>query len=283
MEWVWLALLAFLVIAAVRATRNRQLQARRRDELSSAQVASVKRAADEDVTVFGEELQALDIELAGSDLDAGTRADYQRALDTYEAAKESAGAITATEDVRHVSEILEDGRYATACVRARVADEPLPQRLAPCFFNPQHGPSVNVVEWAPAGGAPRDVPACALDAERVRSGAEPDSRKVMVGPQRVPYWQAGPAFAPYAAGYFATFGLMEMMFIGTMMGGVFGGWGDGGYDSGYGEGYDSGYDAGQDAGGDGGGYDSGGGGGYDSGGGGGFDGGGMGGFDGGGF
>ncbi|MBA2515637.1 MAG: hypothetical protein H0V26_15135, partial [Solirubrobacterales bacterium] len=140
MEWVWLALLAFLVIAAVRATRNRQLQARRRDELSSAQVASVKRAADEDVTVFGEELQALDIELAGSDLDAGTRADYQRALDTYEAAKESAGAITATEDVRHVSEILEDGRYATACVQARVADEPLPQRLAPCFFNPQHGP-----------------------------------------------------------------------------------------------------------------------------------------------
>jgi len=97
------------------------------------------------------------------------------------------------------------------------------------------------------------APACALDAERVRSGADPDSRKVMVGPQRVPYWQAGPAFAPYAAGYFATFGLMEMMFIGTMMGGMFGGFG-GGFDGSYDEGYGEGFDAGQGDGGDGGGF-----------------------------
>lgn len=266
MELLVIALLVFLVIAAVRATRNSQLQSQRRQELSSEEVASVRRAADEDVTVFGEELQALDTDLAGRELDEGTRADYQRALDAYEAAKESVSAITAAEQVRHVSEILEDGRYATACVRARVAGEPLPQRRAPCFFNPQHGPSVTDVEWAPPGGAPRDVPSCALDAERVRLGADPDSRKVMVGPQRVPYWQAGPAFAPYAAGYFATFGLMEMMFIGTMMGGMFGGF-DGSYDQGYGEGYDAGQDAGGDSGGDG--FDGGGfggdGGGFDGG------------------
>lgn len=277
MELLVIALLVFLVVAAFRATRNTQLESRRRQELSSAEIASVRRAADEDVTVFGEELQTLDTDLAGRELDEGTRADYQRALDAYESAKESVAAITAAEEVRHVSEILEDGRYATACVRARVAGEPLPQRRAPCFFNPQHGPSVTDVEWAPARGAPRDVPACALDAERVRHGAEPDSRKVMVGPQRVPYWQAGPAFAPYAAGYFATFGLMEMMFVGTMMGGMFGGF-DGSYD----EGFDSGYDAGQDAGGDGGDY-GGGGGDYGGDGGGGFDSGGLGGFDGGGF
>jgi len=245
MELLVLALLVVLVVAAVRSTRNTQLRARRSQEVSSAELASVKRAADEDVTVFGEELQALDLELAGRELDAGARADYQRALDTYEAAKESVGAITSSEEVRHVSEILEDGRYATACVRARVAGEPLPARRAPCFFNPQHGPSATDVEWAPPGGAPRDVPACALDAERVRSGAEPDSRKVMVGAQRMPYWQAGPSFAPYAAGYFATFGVMQMMFMGTMMGGMFGGFGgfDGGYDEGYGEGFDAGQDA----------------------------------------
>lgn len=285
MDLLVIGLLVVILIAALRSTRSRQLQSQRRQELSSAEVASVKRAADEDVTVFGEELQALDSELAGRELDEGTRSDYQRALDAYEAAKESVAAVTAAEQVRHVSEILEDGRYATACVRSRVAGEPLPQRRAPCFFNPQHGPSVTEVAWAPSGGALRDVPACALDAERVRIGAEPDSRKVMVGPQRVPYWQAGPAYVPYAAGYFATFGLMEMMFIGTMMGGMFGGFGgDGNYGEGFDSGYDEGYDAGQDAG-DGGGYDGGGdGGGYDGGGGfdgGGFDGGGMGGFDGG--
>ena len=252
MDLLLLALLAVLVIAAIRSTRNRQLEARQRHEISSAELASVKRTADEDVTVFGEELQALDTDLAGHELDAGTRADYQRALDAYEAAKQSVEAITAPEEVRHVMEILEDGRYATACVRARVAGEPLPERRSPCFFNPQHGPSVTDVLWAPPGGAERDVPACALDAERVRSGADPDSRKVMVGAQRVPYWQAGPAFAPYAAGYFATFGLMGPLFVGTMMGGMFGGFGlggfGGGFDSGFDEGYGEGFDAGQDAG-----------------------------------
>jgi hypothetical protein len=247
MELLIIALLVVFVVAAIRSTRNAQLRAQQHQEVSSAELASVKRAADEDVTVFGEELQALDTDLAGRELDAGTRADYQRALDAYEAAKQSVEAMTAPEHVQHVSEILEDGRYATACVRARVAGEPLPERRAPCFFNPQHGPSVTDVLWAPPGGAQRDVPACALDAERVRSGADPDSRKVMVGPQRVDYWQAGPAFAPYAAGYFSTFGLMGPMFLGTMMmGGMLGGFGGfgGGFDQGYGEGFDAGQDAG---------------------------------------
>jgi len=268
MELLVIVLVAILVFAALRASRNRAVLSQRRSELSSAEMAAVKRTADEDVTVFGEELQVLDTDLAGRELDEGMRSDYQRALDAYESAKESVAAITEPEQIRHVSEILSDGRYATACVRARVAGQPLPARRAPCFFNPQHGPSVTDVAWAPPGGAEREVPACAPDGERVRVGAEPDSRKVMVGPQRVPYWQAGPAYAPYAAGYFATFGLMPMMFLGTMMGGAFAA--DGSYGEGFDSGYDEGYDAGQDTGGD-------------YGGGGGFDGGGMGGFDGGGF
>ena len=118
--------------------------------------------------------------------------------------------------VRHVTEILEDGRYAIACVRARVAGEPLPTRRPPCFFDPRHGLSVADVEWTPPGGTPRQVPACALDAERVRSGAEPDTRQVMVGAQRLPYYQGGPAYAPYAAGYFG--GGMNMLFTGLLVG-----------------------------------------------------------------
>ena len=85
------------------------------------------------------------------------------------------------DDVRHVTEILDDGRYAIACVRARAAGEPLPTRRPPCFFDPRHGLSVTDVPWTPPGGATRDVPACALDAERVAAGADPDSRMVMVG------------------------------------------------------------------------------------------------------
>jgi hypothetical protein len=215
---ILLVLAVILGIVGYTSRVNRQ----RALERKAAELEPVKKLAFEDVTALGVELQELDLELAGHELDAGQRADYQRALDAYESAKTASDNISEPEHIKHVTEILEDGRYAAACVRARVAGEPLPTRRPPCFFDPRHGLSVVDVPWTPAGGATRDVPACALDAERVRVGAEPDSRMVMVGSQRVPYYQGGRAYAPYASGYFGGFGPMDMMFMGLMFGG-FGG------------------------------------------------------------
>jgi hypothetical protein len=103
----------------------------------------------------------------------------------------------------------------------------------------------------------------------------------MLGSRSVPYWEAGSAYAPWAAGYFASFGLMNVMFFGTMMGAfmVTDGFGgdassDGTEDSQAGS--DGGSDPGVESSGDGGGQNDAGGG-FDGGG---FDGGG---FDGGGF
>jgi hypothetical protein len=312
----WLVLLAIVMIGyrVLRSTmERRQLQAQRAQQVET-RLAQVKHSADEDITVFGEELQRLDLEVTGSTLDEATRADYQRALDAYDAAKSSIEQVSTPEDIRNVTSILEDGRYAVACVKARLAGAPLPQRRPPCFFNPQHGPSTTQVSWAPPGGIPREVPACAADAERVLAGAEPDSRQVMIGSRRVPYWQGGPAYQPMMAGYFGGFagsGLLPGFLVGmvtadlltpdysSQMADPFDTGDTGGYDQdgGYGDGggYDGGgYDGG--GGGDGGygdgGYGGDGGGGGDSGGifdsgagwgggdGGGFDGGG---FDGGGF
>ena len=249
-------IIAVVVIAvlAYRSYRRTQLQNRKQHEITAGELESVKRTADEDITRFGEELQDLDLDMVGKDLGDGARQDYQRALDSYESAKEAVGKVTQAEEIKHVIEILEDGRYAAACVRARVNGEPLPQRRPSCFFNPQHGPSVEDVTWSPPGGAPRDVPACAADAERVRAGAEPDVRKVMVGPQRVPYWEAGPAYSPYAQGMFGALGgVMTGMFLGTMLGGMFAGGGYGDYAAGSEGGDGGGGDGGGDAGGDGGG------------------------------
>lgn len=259
MTFLLIALVVLGVLAFV-SSQNRKKLADQQRETAAHELAGVKQTADEDVTQFGEELQRLDSELAGNELDEGTRQDYQRALDDYDDAKQSLDAVTEAEQIRHVAEILEDGRYAVACVRARVAGEELPARRPPCFFNPQHGPSARDVLWTPERGAPRDVPACALDAERVERGAEPDSRKVMLGAQRVPYWQAGPAYAPWTAGYFAASGIMPALFMGTMMGMVFSGGFDGSYDQGYSDGQDSGDsggDGGDSGGGDGGGGDGG--------------------------
>src|SRR3954463_16062640 len=125
-----LAVIAVVVIWSSRAGKKRELERKQR------QPEPVKRLAYEDVTALGEQLQALDLELAGVDLDAGARADYQRALDAYEsanaaadaAAKQSAHAMTRPENIGHATSIVEDGRYAIDCVRARVKGEPLPVR-----------------------------------------------------------------------------------------------------------------------------------------------------------
>jgi uncharacterized membrane protein YgcG len=276
------------VIVLVVAVRSRRREAARNAEV----LAAVRSVAEEDVTRLGEDVVHLDFATAGRDLDEATQQDYRRALDSYDAAKSALGRVARPEDVRGVTGILEDGRYAVACVQARLEGRPVPARRPPCFFNPQHGPSVEDVEWAPPGGAPRPVPTCAADAERVRAGAEPDVRKVPVGAGRRPYWQAGPAYGPWAQGYFSPFagsGLLPGVLLGAALTGGFGGWDNNGYDSGYDAGYDAGTgnddsganDSGADGGADNSGYDDGGsydGGGYDGGGG--FDGGG---FDGGGF
>jgi hypothetical protein len=215
---ILLAVVAFVVVRR----RNREAAAER----AARELEPVKKMTFEDVTALGVELQDLDADLVGRQLDTGANADYQRALDTYEAAKTAADRIERPEQVQDVTKILDDGRYAIACVRARVAGEPLPQRRPPCFFDPRHGLSVEDVPYAPLGGADRQVPACALDAERVKAGAEPDARQVMVGTQRVPYWQGGRAYRPYAAGYFGGFGVLDWLFMGMMFNMVGGGLGE---------------------------------------------------------
>ncbi|HEY3513499.1 hypothetical protein [Kribbella sp. NPDC051137] len=268
MEFILIIAVVVIAVLAYNSYRRTQLQNKKQHEITAAELDAVKRTADEDITRFGEELQDLDLEMVGKDLGDGARQDYQRALDSYESAKQAIGQVTQADQIKHVIEILEDGRYAAACVKARVNGEPLPQRRPACFFNPQHGPSVVDVMWSPPGGAPREVPACAADAERVRAGAEPDVRKVMVGPQRVPYWEAGPAYSPYAQGLFGGVGgVLTGMFIGTALGGMFAGGGYGDYAAGYQDGMADGDNGGDGGDGGGGGDDFGG----DGGDGGGFD------------
>ncbi len=221
-------MLILIVVTALGGLGLMSRNAKRRQAAREAEeLAPVRRLVDEDVTALGVELQHFDVEMSGRELTEGANADYQRALDSYEAAKEAAHRLTRPEQVRHVTEILEDGRYAMACVRSRVEGQPLPSRRPPCFFDPRHGLSVEDVPYTPPGGAPRDVPACHLDAERVRAGAEPDIRKVMVGSQRVPYWQGGRAYQPYARGYYGAFGPMEWMFMGVLFSGGLDGLGEG--------------------------------------------------------
>jgi hypothetical protein len=252
-----------LVVAASVSGRSRK----RAEELERArQVDQVRTVAEEDTTRFGEELQRLDSETLAEQLDTATRQDYQRALDSYENAKSLLADARTPDDVEQVTRTLEDGRYAMACVQARVAGEDLPQRRPPCFFNPAHGPAQTDVHWAPPGGEEREIPVCLADADRLAHGAEPHTRQVRSGNRMVPWYQGGPAYSPYAGGYYGGYamnGLFPGIILGSMM---TGGWGGGSYADGFADGQSvEGGDMGGDAGGDMGG-DMGGGDGFDFGG-----------------
>lgn len=89
----------------------------------------VRRLADEDVTIFGEQLQRLGASADGCQIDEETRVDYQRALDAYEAAQRAVAALRDPDEVRKVTDALATGRYALTCVRARIAGEQVPDRV----------------------------------------------------------------------------------------------------------------------------------------------------------
>ncbi|MEU7427168.1 hypothetical protein [Streptomyces sp. NPDC040750] len=260
--------------------RNR----RRREEEQRAALDRLRVVVDEDITAFGEELDRLDFQPSEPGADDAMRDDYTRALDAYETAKQRMAEARRPEDVRPVTEALEDGRFSLARLAARREGRPLPERRPPCFFDPRHGPSVTDADWIPPGGAPRRVPVCAADATRLADGRDPAVREVDTDYGRRPYWDAGPAYGPWAGGYFGG-GILPGLLVGTLLGsamatpaygadygtgyGDFGGgdYGNGGYQGGDVSGTD--FDPGDFGGGfgDGGGFDGGGGGGGDFGGG----------------
>jgi hypothetical protein len=255
---------------------------RRREQEQRAALDRLRVVVDEDITAFGEELDRLDFHPSEPGADDAMRADYERALDAYETAKQRMAAAAKPEDVRTVTEALEDGRFSLAQLSARREHRPLPERRPPCFFDPRHGPSVTDATWTPPGGAARQVPVCAADATRLADGRDPVIREVDTDYGRRPYWDAGPAYGPWAGGYFGG-GLLPGLLFGTVLGSVmaapsyaadygtgygdFGDYGAGGYQGGDVSGTD--FDPGDFGGGfgDGGGFDGGGGGGGDFGGG----------------
>ena len=236
--------------------RRREREAERLRELEE-----VKSVAQEDLVALGDDIRALDIDTRMPDADPEAVRHYTEAVDQYQRAATALDRARRTEDLAPVSAALEAGRFSMASAKAVLEGRPLPEHRPPCFFDPRHGPSVEDVEWTPPGGAPRMVPACAADVQRIRDGLEPQARQVLAGPGggMTPYWNAPAYYGPWAGGYFGGFpmgGLFTGLLLGSFLGG---GWGHPVYVDGGGDGGDGGGDGGDFGGGDFGGGDWGGG------------------------
>jgi hypothetical protein len=273
MEWI---LIAALLVGLIVLMQSRQKQAavgstRQNKELADRRWQAVRRVAEEDVTQLGQQIAETPVPQS---LDPDAARDFDDALAAYERAKETLEASAHPDDLQWVSKSLDDGRFALAKLDARREGRELPSRRPPCFFDQRHGLSVADAQWAPPGGAMRDVPVCAACDARIKDGLDPQARLVPTAAGDRPYYEAGPEYAPWARGWYAGSGayMMSNVLMGTMLfnalylppgydyfGGNAGGGGDAGADAG--DGGDAGGDfGGGDAGGgfDGGGFDGGG-------------------------
>jgi hypothetical protein len=235
--------------------RKREREAERQRELEE-----VKSVANEDLVALGDDIRALDLDTSMPDANPEAVRHYTEAVDQYQKAATALDRARRTEDLAPMSSALEAGRYSMSAAKAILDGRPVPEHRPPCFFDPRHGPSVEDVEWAPPDGAPRMVPACAADAQRVHDGLEPMTRQVLAGAggRATPYWNAPGYYGPWAGGYFGGFpmgGLFTGLLLGSFLGGGWGGYPVGGG----GDGGDGGGDSGDAGGGDAGGGDWGGG------------------------
>jgi len=217
-------LIGLLVLGGLTFAAYRVIQGRRRTE---AELAEVKAAAHDDLIALADDVQKLEQPV---ETNAQAKREYAAAIEDYGKASDAYDRARRPTQLQEVTGALEEGRYHMAAAEAILAGKRPPERRPPCFFDPRHGPSTRDVEWAPAGGAPRMVPACEADAQAVERGQEPASREVVAGGRTVPYWSAPPYFGPWAGGYFMPFGgtgFLSGLFVGELLGGAYGGWGYG--------------------------------------------------------
>jgi hypothetical protein len=210
--WIVLALAGAGGAAFVISRRQRRRQ-------QAAELAEVKENARDDLVALGDDIRALEVDMDMPGASDAARSDYETAVNAYQRADQAWRLAQRPEDLEPVGAALEEGRWAMQSARARLEGREPPERRSPCFFDPRHGPSAREVEWAPPGGEPRMVPVCEADAQRVERGEDPEAREVTVGGQRMPYWAAGPMYAPFMGGFYGA-GILPGLLIGTTLGGM---------------------------------------------------------------
>ena len=135
-------LLALLAVPAALFGWSRWRRRRREAE----EFAEVRQVARDDVIALGQDIRALDLDMEMPDVDADAKQHYALAVERYTQAEEALDRARRSEDLRPVTEALEEGRWAMEAARAEMEGARAPERRAPCFFDPRHGPSVTDVE-----------------------------------------------------------------------------------------------------------------------------------------
>lgn len=152
--------------------------ARRRPQPERLQLALAEfrlgiRLAREDLTVLAQRLDD-----SPPWMDGEASSEWKRAVGLYAAGRAALREVASLADVLAVHTTLREAWFHLARAEAYAFDEEPPASSEPCFFNPQHGPAVTEVAWAPLGREPGPVGVCRDDAERIADGLAPRARRL---------------------------------------------------------------------------------------------------------
>ena len=168
---------------------------------------------------LGDEIRALDLDVQMPGMPEEAKTDYETALGAYERASAAVDRARA----RRRTSSRSARRSRRAATRwpprgrgSRARSRPSAPRRA-SSTRATGRPRARSSGRRPTA-QPREVPACEADAQRVERGEDPDPRQITLGGRQMPYWNAGPAYAPYMGGFFGG-GLLPGLFIGSMLGG----------------------------------------------------------------
>jgi uncharacterized membrane protein YgcG len=182
----------------------------RRQRRRASDLGEVKATAKEDLVALADDVSELDAEV---DRHPEAKEAYVRAIEAYQRADDAFDRARSPRDISKVTSALADSRFEMETAKALLADRPPPERRPPCFFDPRHGLSVRDVAWRSPQGATIKVPACAADAARVEAGETPETRQVLVGGERRPFWDSD-RHEPWASGFFG--GAAAGVFVGSV-------------------------------------------------------------------
>lgn len=181
----------------------RRWRRRREERRVDAEVAEALRPAlEEEVIELSATVGALPALPADASVEAG--ADVRRVLDLIEESRhrlDEPERMDTPEEAEEITTRLADARYLLTRLEALREGRPVPERTAPCFIDPRHGPSASRRGFAPEGGKEREVPVCAACAEVLDRGEEPTVRTLRINGKVRLYWEAERFSRPYVNGY----------------------------------------------------------------------------------
>ncbi|WP_191907807.1 hypothetical protein [Nocardioides cynanchi] len=212
-----------------------------------ASVDDLRAPLGEEIEQVRQQISAADPGTVGTpDPGAGQIASARQALDTAHARLTT---MSRPEDAQAVAAALADARFQVVAASAVREGRPVPERTAPCFVDPRHGPSVTTGVYPPSGMA-APVPLCAACAASLAAGSQPPARSFLVGGLRMYPWMPYGAAWWYLNGYWGgqPF-LQQMSHHDAFLGGDFTHPGHRGPDSGGGGGFGGGMGGGHHGGG----------------------------------